>query len=206
MKYHCAWKISTIFQNVSSPLYQSICKFLWKILLLYFIKLCIHTCGKEKRTTLCRVNDIRRAFWTIKTWKFYPANNEITRFHILTIHRSRIPKTLLLSIRSSRRLEASLWHVSSILIPRGHGWCVEDRGESRNSFTNLEQGKAMARYREMARFRDNDSNSKPMDQSVRDAILEQLGRKDGRRFDGGGISLGWPPRGLSHDPFGILEL
>lgn len=75
------------------------------------------------------------------------ANNEITRFHILTIHRSRIPKTLLLSIRSSRRLEASLWHVSSILIPRGHGWCVEDRGESRNSFTNLEQGKAMARYR-----------------------------------------------------------
>lgn len=48
----------------------------------------------------------------------------------------------------------------------------------------------MARYREMARFGDNDSNSKPMDQSVRDAILEQLGRKDGRRLDGGGIGLG----------------
>lgn len=42
----------------------------------------------------------------------------------------------------------------------------------------------MARYGEMARFGDYDSNSKPMDQSVRDAILERL-EKDRRRFDGG---------------------
>lgn len=38
------------------------------------------------------------------------------------------PRTLSLSIRSSRRLEASLWHISSIaLIPKGS--CVEDRWE-----------------------------------------------------------------------------
>ena len=124
------------------------------------------------------------------------------------------PRTLSLSIRSSRRLEASLWHISSIaLIPKGS--CVEDRWEPPgNPSIRLQISNRVKQWLDTGKWHGLEITIRiPNDGPKRErrdprAIGERWVTIRWRLiyiYSLDEISLGWPPRGYRHSGIVIAE-